>query len=210
MLWRMLGPRLAWVGLGGALLLGAGLAVGVLVGRPVEQRRAAVELRASPGVVLAIRDIAKLESTSFHIEKVVEASDEQSRLWGFVQAKDALLLVAVGDVVAGVDLTKLRDEDVEIGDGGRSVRVRLPPPEIVSSTLDEKATHVYSRSTDVLAMRNEQLEGAARRNAEEQMRKAAVEGGILERAKTSADRTLRALLRSLGYDEVDLDWPDRG
>jgi hypothetical protein len=206
----MRGPWLAWVGLGAALLLGAGIAVGLLVGRPVQQGRAAVELRASPGVVLAIRDIAKLESTSFHIEKVVEASDAQSRLWGFVEAKDALLLVAVGDVVAGVDLTKLRDEDVEIGDGGRSVRVRLPPPEIVSSTLDEKATHVYSRSTDVLAIRNEQLEGAARRSAEEQMRKAAIDGGILERAKASADRTLRALLRSLGYEEIDLDWPDRG
>jgi hypothetical protein len=42
------------------------------------------------------------------------------------------------------------------------------------------------------------------------MRKAAIDGGILERAKASADRTLRALLRSLGYEEIDLDWPDRG
>jgi hypothetical protein len=193
----------------GALLAG-GAAIGFLLGRPAERARAAVELRATPGVVLAIHDVARLETTSFHIEKVVEASDEQSRVWGFVQAKDALLLVAVGDVVAGVDLTKVRDEDVAIGDGGRSVRVRLPQPEILNATLDERATHVYSRSTDVLAARNEQLEGAARRGAEEQMRKAALDGGILERAKTSADRTLRALLRSLGYAEVDLDWADRG
>jgi hypothetical protein len=184
--------------------------VGYLLGRPTERAGAAVELRATPGVVLAIRDVARLESTSFHIEKVVEASEAQSRMWGFVQAKDALLLVAVGDVIAGVDLSKVRDEDVVIADGGRSVRVRLPQPEILEATLDERATHVYSRSTDVLAARNEQLEGAARRAAEEQMRKAALEGGILDRARTSADHTLRALLRSLGYAEVDLDWGDRG
>jgi hypothetical protein len=199
-----------WAGLVLVLAALAGGAIGFLAGRPAERARSAVELRATPGVVLAIHDVAKLETTSFHIEKVVEASDAQSRLWGFVQAKDALLLVAVGDVVAGVDLTKVRDEDVKIGEGGRSVRVRLPQPEILGAALDERATHVYSRATDVLAERNEQLEGAARRGAEEQMRKAALDGGILERAKTSADRTLRALLHSLGYAEVDLDWADRG
>ena len=84
--------------------------------------------RAAPAVVLAVRDMARLEATSFHIEKVVEASDAQSRLWGFVEAKDTLLLVAVGDVVAGVDLSKLRDEDVTVDPAGRSVRMRLPAP----------------------------------------------------------------------------------
>jgi hypothetical protein len=167
------------------------------------------DLRATPGVVTAIRDVARLEATSFHIEKVVEAHDEQSRLWGLIQPKDALLLVAVGDVVAGVDLSRLGDGDVRVDARTRTLRIRLPAPEVTSSTLDERATHVYSRSTDALAERNEQLEGAARRAAEEQMRKAAVDAGILERARASADRTLRALLRSLGYEQVELAWADR-
>jgi hypothetical protein len=171
-----------------------------------EEDAKGVQVRGTPGVVIAIRDVAKLEATSFHIEKVVEASDEQEHLWGMVQAKDALLLVAVGDVVAGVDLSKVRDEDVHIDPAKHSVHVRLPPPEVISSTLDERATHVYSRSTDVLAERNEQLEGEARRRAEQQMRKMAIDQGILDRARTSADRTLRALLRSLGFEDVDVEW----
>jgi hypothetical protein len=61
----------------------------------------------------------------------------------------------------------------------------------------------------VLAARNEQLEGEARRAAEEQMRKAAIDEGILDRARTSAERTLRALLRPMGYEKVDIDWGDR-
>jgi hypothetical protein len=158
------------------------------------------------GVVLAVRDMATLEATSFHVEKVVEATDKQSHLWGFVEAKDAVLLVAVGDVAAGVDLGKVRDEDVHVDSTTHVLHVRLPAPEITSSTLDERATHVYSRSTDMLAQRNEQLEGEARRSAEEQMRKLAIDGGILERARASADRTLRALFRSLGYPNVELEW----
>ncbi len=163
-----------------------------------------------PAVVTAVRDIARLDTTSFHIEKIVEATDAQSRLWGLVEAKDALMLVAVGDVVAGVDLAKIRDDDVRLDSTTRTVHIRLPAAEVTSSTLDEVATHVYRRSTDVLAARNERLEGDARRQAEEQMRKAAIEGGILDRARTSAERTLRSLLPSLGYDHVEVDWADRG
>ena len=192
-------------------VFGTGAAVAILAGRIATPAPASrVDVRATPGVVMAIRDMAKLEATSFHIEKVLEANDQQSRVWGLVQAKDALLLVAVGDVVAGVDLSKLGDEDVAIDETVHAVRVRLPAPEVISSTLDERATHVYSRSTDVLAERNEQLEGAARLQAEEQMRLAAVDAGILERARASVDRTLRALLRSLGYATATLEWQDRG
>ena len=168
------------------------------------------DIRATPGVVTAIRDVARLESTTFHIEKVVEATDAQGRLGGLVQAKDALLLVAVGDVVAGVDLSKLRDSDVTVDPSTHALHVRLPAAEVMSATLDERATHVYSRTTDLLAVRNEQLEGEARRKAEEQMRAAAIEEGILDRARASADRTLKALLRSLGYENAEIDWNDRG
>jgi hypothetical protein len=169
-----------------------------------------VDLRATPGVITAIHDVARLETTEFHVEKVVEVRDSQSRLWGLVNAKDALLLIAVGDVVAGVDLTKVRSEDVRVDAVARTVSVRLPAPQIVASKLDEAATHVYARSTDVLAARNEQLEGDARREAEEQMAKAAIDAGILDRARASADRTLRVLLRSFGYENVELDWAERG
>ncbi|MDP9002860.1 MAG: DUF4230 domain-containing protein [Myxococcota bacterium] len=197
----------------GALALFCGVAViAFFVGRadPGGAAVSRLQMQATPGVVTAIRDIARIETTQFHIEKVVEVSDAQSRLWGMLEAKDALLLVAVGDVIAGVDLAKVREGDVRVDEATRSVHVSLPAPEIVASTLDERATHVYSRATDALAARNEQLEGAARRTAEEQMRKAALEAGILDRARTSADRTLRVLLRSLGYERVDLDWADRG
>ncbi len=172
--------------------------------------RESVDLRATPGVITAIRDVARLDTTSYHVEKVVQATDVQAHLWGLVQSKDDLLLVAVGDVVAGVDLSKVRDEDVRVDAQARTVYVRLPPPEVTSSSLDQRATHVYTRRTDVLAARNEQLEGDARRHAEDEMRKQALDAGILERARASADRTLRALLRSLGFERVDLDWQDRG
>ena len=184
-------------------LLSAGL---VLLVQWVSSRGAPASARSTPSVVMAVRDLSRLESASYHVSKVIELTDEQSRLFGLVEAKDAILLVAEGDVVAGVDLSKVTDADVRVDAAHGSVRVRLPPPEVLSSSLDEGHTHVYERTTDVLASRNEQLEGKARQEAERQMRLGAIDAGLLTRARSSAERVVRGLLHALGFEVVEIDW----
>ncbi|HEY8091530.1 MAG TPA: DUF4230 domain-containing protein [Polyangiaceae bacterium] len=162
--------------------------------------------RPTPSVVLAMRDLSRLETTTFHMEKVIELTDEQSRLFGLVQARDQILLVAVGDVVAGIDMARLGDQDARVDSTGRGVRVVLPAPEVLSTSIDEARTHVFGRSTDVLAERKEELEGLARKEAAEQIEKGARAGGILDRARASAERTVRALLQSLGFEKIAIEW----
>jgi hypothetical protein len=162
--------------------------------------------RPTSEVILAVRDLSRLESASFHMEKIVELTDEQSRLFGLVQARDQILLVAIGDVVAGVDLTKLGDGDVEVDPASGSVSVLLPAPEVLTTAIDEAQTHVYGRTTDLLAARKDELESRARKEAAERIEKGARDGGILERARTSAERTVRALLQSLGFRQVVIAW----
>jgi Protein of unknown function (DUF4230) len=165
-----------------------------------------VPSRSTPSVVLAVRELSRVESASYHMEKVIELTDQQSRLFGMVDAKDAILLVAVGDVVAGVDLSKMTDADVHVDAATDRVHVQLPAPEVFSSALDEAQTHVYERTTDTLAARNEQLEGRARQEAEKQMRQGAIDAGILGRARSSAERAVRGVLRALGFETVEIDW----
>jgi hypothetical protein len=191
----------------GAAVLATCVAAAFILGRSIPPSSDDhVVSRPSPNVILAMRDLSRLESASFHMEKVVELTDEQSRLFGLVQARDQILLVAVGDVVAGVDMAKMADADVQLDPDAGSVRVVLPAPEVLTTTIDEKQTHVYGRSTDLLATRKEQLEGLARQEAAGQIEKGARDGGILERARASAERTVRALLQSLGYQRVVVDW----
>ena len=165
-----------------------------------------VEVRPSPNVLVAMRELSRLESESYHLERVIELTDEQTKLYGLVRARDAVLLVAVGDVVAGVDLKKLADADVTTDWPSRRVRIKLPAPEVLSAALDNAKTHVFSRSTDLLASRKEELEGLARAEAEASMRKAALDHALLDRARASAERALTALLRSLGFDRVEIEW----
>ncbi|MBM4434817.1 MAG: hypothetical protein FJ028_06925 [Chloroflexi bacterium] len=53
-------------------------------------------LRPSPSVVLAVRDLARLESVEYHVERVIDLRDRQSLLFGLVRTRDAILFVAVG------------------------------------------------------------------------------------------------------------------
>jgi hypothetical protein len=164
------------------------------------------EVRPTPDVLLAIKSLARLETQSYHLERVVDLSDHETHLFGLLPAKDAILLVAVGDVVAGVDLDHVSAGDVSTDWTARSATLHLPPPSVFSATLDEKATRVYSRSTDLLAVRHEDLEDRARIEAVRTMEKTAIDQGILDHARTDAEKSLTALLRSLGFTDVQIVW----
>lgn len=162
--------------------------------------------RPLPGVVVAMKDLARLEATTFHMERVIDLTESQKRFWGYVEAKDAILLVASGDVVGGIDLAAVGPDDVEIEPEARRVRVTLPQPEVLRVDLDEKRTYVHTRKTDVLAKRQENLEARARQRAEQTIREAALEAGLLDHSRASAEKTIQALLRSMGYTEVEVVW----
>ena len=196
-----------------------GMVCGVLVGFLLIRQQTALSVppmssvssvvRPLPNVLVAIRDLARLESVSFHMERVMDLTEKQSRLFGLVEGEDAILLVAVADVTAGVDLAKLSDADIEVDQSARRVVVRLPAAEIFHSALDNQRTYVHTRRTGLLARRQEALETRARSEAERALLDAAREAGILARAEESARQTVERLVRSLGYDVVEVRSPTR-
>jgi len=205
------GPRLGWgfIILGGlALVFGGGsFAFQALLKRANEPASTSVEVvRPTPQVMTSMRQLALLQTSSFHMERVIDLRDRQSHFFGMVHAEDAILLVAAGDVTAGVDLSTLRDEDIEVDMPAQRVRIALPPAQILSATLDNQATYVHTRRTDSLAKRQETLETRARQEAERTLRDAAITGGILDRARENAERAVRGLATSLGFSKVELSF----
>jgi len=161
-------------------------------------------VRPTPDVLVAVRDLARLESASFHMERVIDLSDKQSKLWGMINTEDAILLVAVAEVTAGIDLQKLTAADVTVDPARRSARIELPAPEVLHAALDNDKTYVHSRKTGTLADRHENLESRARKEAERTLIESARQAGLLTRASENARRTVEALVHSLGYDKVEV------
>jgi hypothetical protein len=163
-----------------------------------------VVVHPQPNVLVAVRDLQRLESSELHFERVIDAKSEQTHLFGLVHADDALLLVAVGDVTAGVDLSELREGDVEVDWAHKSAKLVLPPAKVFSTRLDNEKTYVHSRSTAALAHRVESLESEARATAEKELAKAAQGAGILDRANANAAHTVENLVRALGFEHVEV------
>jgi hypothetical protein len=161
-------------------------------------------VRPTPDVLVAVRDLARLESASFHMERVIDLSDKQSKLWGMISTEDAILLVAVAEVTAGIDLSKLTAADVVVDPARRTARINLPAPEVLHAALDNEKTYVHSRKTGTLADRHENLESRARKEAERTLVESAQQAGLLSRAGDNARRTVEALVHSLGYDKVEV------
>ena len=113
---------------------------------------------------------------------------------------DKLLFVAHGVVIAGVDLQKLGPKDLWVENG--ILYVRLPEPELFIATLDNDKSYVYDRATGLLTHGDINLETTARRAAEQEIEKAALEDGILEQAGRNAENYMYRLLLDLGYPEV--------
>jgi hypothetical protein len=160
-----------------------------------------------PAVIQQIRALNRLETTTASIEKVITAEQGGSEFYNFFRG-DKLLLVAHGDVIAGFDLAKLRPEDVEVGQDGQSVTVKLPPPEILVSRLDNEKTHVYDRDTGIFTQGNPGLESEARRIAEQQILQAACEDGILKRASDEGKRNIENLVKAFGIKNVTVNAPE--
>jgi hypothetical protein len=190
----------------GAVVLGVLIASGTFLLFKRDDSGGELHAKPSNTLLVATRDLSRLETSELHVEKVIDLTDTQSRLYGLVEGTDNVLLVAVGDVSMGIDLGKLGDGDVSLDDKTHAAHMKLPPPEVFSSRLDEKATYVYSRETSVFARRNEQLESRARQEAQDTIRKQADTPEAKDRAKKQAEKVLRELATSLGASSVTFDW----
>lgn len=154
-------------------------------------------------IVHDVRSLARLETIQFSLEKVITAEINQGNL-GLLFG-DKLLFVAHGEIIAGVDLAKLHPDDIWIE--GKTLYIRLPDAEIFTSRLDNEKSYVYNRETGLLTHGDVNLETEARKTAENELRKSALEDGILELADTNAENYLSRLLRGLGYPEVIFEPP---
>ncbi len=114
---------------------------------------------------------------------------------------EEVLLIAVGEVEAGVDLSRLSRDDVRVD--GETVTMRLPEPEILSTSLYESETRVYDRDYSPLNLRpDDGLVERARAEAEQKVEDAARKNGILDTAEQNAEDSIRAFVTTLGFEEV--------
>jgi Protein of unknown function (DUF4230) len=159
------------------------------------------------GAIKQIQSLNRLETSSFSIERVIEANVARGNILDSILG-ERLLLIASGNVVAGVDMSKLKESDVIISADGKSITITLPPSEIFSKGLNNERTRVYDRQTrigtQIIGGENKDLETQARLEGENSILQAACEGGIMQKSADEAQRSLEQFLRLLKFQEVQV------
>lgn len=156
-----------------------------------------------PTVVRSIRDLANLTTVEMVEYTIVEkGTDEGFLAWA---RGDSLELFAVARIGAGVDLGDVSVRSFDLSEDG-VVELVAPAAEVQYVAVDNEATQILDRDTGLFTRGDPRLESDARRIADDSLRQAALEEGILEMAEDNAREVITNFLLSLGYRDVVLEF----
>jgi len=145
-------------------------------------------------VVHEVQSLSDLVTVKYVMNKVVVLEDVK---W---YGENRVLLLAHGVVKAGIDLKRLKPEDVSIT--GKTICLKLPPTQIMDAYLDDKASQVIDHSTGLLRAFDKDLEQAARQNAVDDIARAARMGGILTEADKRGREELQNFFKRAGFEST--------
>ncbi len=154
-------------------------------------------------VVDAVQAMGQLATVQYTIQAVLEETRERGDFWDWL-TRERLLLVAYGQVIAGVNLADVTPQDIRVED--EQVSIALPPPIIISQRVDMERTYVYDYERGFIGSLippdpNWVIEVQGR--AEAVIVERAITDGILDKATTNAQVQLTALMYSLGFKKVE-------
>jgi len=147
-----------------------------------------------PAVVSQVRGLKELVTVRYLVQKVVGLTEPRQPV-----GSESLLLMVQGKAQAGVDLGSITQYDVQVT--GKKIKIRLPHAQLLDVSIDEKNTKVWDRKVTwwtPWVTPDMNMEHRARLAALDDIRKAALDMGILRDAENGAKTALRDLAAAMG------------
>lgn len=152
-------------------------------------------------VLQEIEQMGRLELVRYRFKDIVELTEKNAPYLGFFDVPDSkVALITVGEATGCIDLRKIRDEDILIT--GDTIMIHLPQPELCYYKLDLSKSRVYSVEKQVYFKEESKLLEKAYKKAEQQMRTAALQSGILQETRKNAEQVLRPLLEKISEKHI--------
>lgn len=162
--------------------------------------------RSQPPLLVRLSDLSEYHAATASFEIVVDLEKDTKYVPDFLKGQ-RVIMVAAGNVDASVDFSRLKDDDVEVSEDRRTVRITLPAPELSDVRLDNDRTYVADRQrglADRLAgvFSNPVNDQRLYQAAEDKLAEAAAQSEVLDLAETNTRAMLTSLLHSLGFANV--------
>ncbi|MBI5386739.1 MAG: DUF4230 domain-containing protein [Verrucomicrobia bacterium] len=153
-------------------------------------------------ILQRVQALSQLVTVKYVLEKTV-VLDDPKYLGGLIPlGENRLILLAHGEVKAGVDLSKLQPGDVSVS--GRRIALTLSRAVMTDAYLVEQHTRVLDWKTGLFRSFDKELEQTARRYALSEITRAARQSGIEEEATERARQQLADFLTAFGFESVEV------
>ncbi|MBQ0138637.1 MAG: DUF4230 domain-containing protein [Kurthia sp.] len=190
--------RKKWIWITGTILLLA-IIVGVIVNKINDQNH-----QTTGTVIEKINDLNELTTAEAFTKVIIER--ENNKLFGkeigldIPGTKQKILVIIPGTVRAGIDLSLVSAQDVQIDEDKKTINLTLPEPTIQGEpTLNLEKVKIFS-SEGLFRDEATIKEGfSLAEEAQKAMVKEATEEGLLEKAKTNAGKSIAELFSLVDY-----------
>ncbi|WP_347159540.1 DUF4230 domain-containing protein [Pontibacter chitinilyticus] len=148
-------------------------------------------------ILTSVEELGRMELVRYNFKDVVEYEKNVSR---FVPNSKIVLIVA-GEAVGCVDFTKIRPSDIQF-QGDTLVQVALPAAQICYYKVDHSKSKVFSKENTYF--QDADLVEEAYRYAEQNVKRAALNSGILRQTQVNAEKILKPMLEEITGKRVVL------
>ncbi|WP_066363098.1 DUF4230 domain-containing protein [Neobacillus drentensis] len=162
------------------------------------------ETLKSTSVVESIQKLATLATAQTHIKTTL--SKEDNKLFGksipldIPGSKRELLMVASGEVTAGVDFENLTKRDITLDTNTKAIHITLPRATIVQApSIDSKGIKAISDEGIFRSEVNRDEWFKFEDAAKQKIKKEAIESGLLKTAEDNARIALKEFFKNLNY-----------
>jgi hypothetical protein len=141
-------------------------------------------------VLTSVEDLGRMELVRYNFKDVVEYEKTVSR---FIP-NSKLVLIVSGEAVGCVDFAKITQADIQF-QGDTLVQVALPDPEICYYKVDHSKSKVFSKENTYF--QDAELVEEGYKYAEQNVKKAALNSGILRQTTVNAEKILKPMLEEI-------------
>lgn len=145
-----------------------------------------------------ITNIGKLELVKYNMKDVIEKKELRTLL-----PDKKILLVAAGEVAGCIDLTKVKQEDIEKSTAD-SITVYLPQPEICYFKLDHKRSRIYDVTGSWFADDTKTMVEEIYKLAEQRILQNAKDMDILGKTRENAFVIFKPILENISGKRVGI------
>lgn len=179
-----------------------------LISNPFRQERVD---RSGPALLERLEDLSEYRAASAQLQELIDIEDDTRFVPSFISGQRVSFL-AHGSVEAIVDFSGLDADAVMVSEDRETVRITLPRARLGQVRIDPDESRVLNRERGVLDRLgsvfsdNPTSERELYQLAEEKLRDAAADSELTARAETNTRRMLRALLGTLGFEDITISF----